>query len=979
MADDAQIALEDAMARDNGFFGGLVSDTILYEWCRTCFHNDQLDAETGLVLVDHSSFAKWFRIAIETCTKFRRYFPAFHFDKLLRVKGLQDSIRVQSHFRGPWLGLDEFFPKEEDEDEFELTSAVRAHGFLLPPMDDAPSDNQDEALFLYEYSTLVAEYQQMTALIITTLLKKWKSDALDHEPTEIFMGHKVLYRLMPSYNKVLKEAYRSHGKIEPPTPLEAFVQAHHDLNARMAAAASSGATTSTPAPAGPTPMYDLFGVNTSLKRLSADARTWPSVTQLATQFYNTAKSSHRAETQRSDLIRRVQTMLNYAFPGYDLKIEAFGSAAIGLGSENSDLDLCITTPHFERNAPYNNMITLARLFQSRQMRKVVPVAHARVPIVKFEDSATGIKVDINCNHVLGVHNSQLIKTYMNIDPRLPRMLYVLKALIKIHGIHDSSRGLLSSYTIVMMAIAFLQSQNILPNLQGQSKDRMTQLRVQLDHDGRGGHDLIDCTFDRDWRRHEGYSGNNHKTLGQLLFEFFEFFARDFNYSDWEVNIRRGGFCTRNGQSLSLHGGSSNGSSSSNGLRLGPLGVPKKTGSRRAEFIVMDPFLRQRNVAGTCRAKNLPHVWAVFDYLYERFAEGDWHGAMKTMRWPRNDSRSNEGRGKQIQANTVSSTTPAPVSRALFMRFIEPAPDPRSETAPAPPSTHFAAAPETMTTTTTTTTTTMMASSLANSSVPAADGANGKPKRNRRRKKKDTHDHAQQEQQQQPQQQQQQLHQPQRIQQSAFAPPPDHYKSTPRRHNPPAAMMIGVMETYRDEDDTRFAHSSPKRSTAPAAPTHAPVPARSASSSSSPASSQHPRQTARRSMAPSPSPPLLRPQSPRKQKQAKQQQQQQQHQRQNQHQHQHHHQHQQQRQHHASPGPSEVREDFIGTITIEEAFTRPPNRQEAPKSRRTNDTTPAVHGQAAHQPKQTARRSIPLKSAAAMATASLGPMNARHRA
>ncbi|KAG0238709.1 Zinc finger, CCHC domain-containing protein [Actinomortierella wolfii] len=602
---------------DPSEFAGLVCDTILYEWARTCEYYNNIDPNTGMVRIEHGQFAKWFRIAIETCAKFRRMFPGHRFDNMLRATGLQDASKVKSHFSEDNVGLYEFFPQSD-----EPTLLALDNKFFIPRMDISSDDNEDERDFLRMYSVVALEsYQQMTALIISTLLKKWKADTLEREPAIVYLGHKVLFRLMPSYNKILREAYHSRGAIIPPTPNDAFAKVLEDKSVTSHTIVSNGTDVleiqNTPK------MYDIFGVNADLKRLSASNVNWQTLTQLATQYYNSVKSSNRAEERRSDLIRRIQNILNKAFPEDALRVEAFGSAAIGLGSENSDLDLCITTPRFNKRAAYNDMRFLRNIFAQNRMRKPMAIANARVPIVKFEDPVTRIKVDINCNHVLGVHNSQLIKTYMQIDPRLPKMLYILKALIKIHGIHDSSQGLLSSYTVVMMAIGFFQSQNILPNLQNQARSNMTDLLVQLDHDGTGGRELVDCTFDRDWRRYEGYGASNTKSLGQLLFEFFELFARDFNYPEWEVNIRLGGLCGRGGVPLSSTGGQENSSVSKKNNR------PR----RRAEFVVMDPFLRQRNVAGTCRTKNLPHVWAVFDYVYEKLSQGDWKGATTPMVWP----------------------------------------------------------------------------------------------------------------------------------------------------------------------------------------------------------------------------------------------------------------------------------------------------------------------------------------------------------
>lgn len=92
------------------------------------------------------------------------------------------------------------------------------------------------------------------------------------------------------------------------------------------------------------------------------------------------------------------------------------------------------------------------------MTKILPILNARVPIVKFVDPLSKINCDVNCNHVLGVHNSELIRCYSMIDPRVKPLVYNVKALVKAHGINDSSQGTLSSYAYVMMILGFLQAQ-----------------------------------------------------------------------------------------------------------------------------------------------------------------------------------------------------------------------------------------------------------------------------------------------------------------------------------------------------------------------------------------------------------------------------------------------------------------------------------------------------------------------------------------
>jgi DNA polymerase sigma len=104
------------------------------------------------------------------------------------------------------------------------------------------------------------------------------------------------------------------------------------------------------------------------------------------------------------------------------------------------------------------MIKVAKVLKSAGMKRVEAILTARVPIVKFVDPQTAINCDINSNHVLGIHNSEMIRCYTLIDDRVKPFIYNLKALVKAHGINDSSKAYLSSYSYVLMAIGFLQAQ-----------------------------------------------------------------------------------------------------------------------------------------------------------------------------------------------------------------------------------------------------------------------------------------------------------------------------------------------------------------------------------------------------------------------------------------------------------------------------------------------------------------------------------------
>jgi len=68
---------------------------------------------------------------------------------------------------------------------------------------------------------------------------------------------------------------------------------------------------------------------------------------------------------------------------------------------------------------------------------------------------TGLEVDFNVNNILGLHNSDLIYMYCQIDQRFHILSLFLKYWSKKVEIIGAAYGLLSSYAFTLMLIAFL--------------------------------------------------------------------------------------------------------------------------------------------------------------------------------------------------------------------------------------------------------------------------------------------------------------------------------------------------------------------------------------------------------------------------------------------------------------------------------------------------------------------------------------------
>ncbi|KAG0250240.1 hypothetical protein BG011_008562 [Mortierella polycephala] len=307
--------------------------------------------------------------------------------------------------------------------------------------------------------------------------------------------------------------------------------------------------------------YDWKGIDFTLALWKVPFEHFEGMEAWVDHWYIQLLPQPESFVHRASLLDRLQLLFTTEFPSKGLQLLPFGSYITGLGNTWSDIDICVfvNPGNFEPYAQHSDVTHLAQFLKKHGMQEVVAIADAKVPIIKFVDPATQIKCDLNVQHPLGIYNSQLIKTYLEIDARLGKLLYLLKYFAKGHGILDGSSGFLCSYAYILMVIVFLQGQRdpILPRLQVKSerpknvneygKPRKTvpnfgeciQNDILAKTFVRQDNKVYDCSFDTRTDLYKSYGLANKKTVAQLLFEFFEFFARRFDYRTMEVSSLHG--------------------------------------------------------------------------------------------------------------------------------------------------------------------------------------------------------------------------------------------------------------------------------------------------------------------------------------------------------------------------------------------------------------------------------------------------------
>ncbi|KAI1365308.1 hypothetical protein F5Y08DRAFT_187140 [Xylaria arbuscula] len=244
------------------------------------------------------------------------------------------------------------------------------------------------------------------------------------------------------------------------------------------------------------------------------------------ELYDRLQPTAAVETKRQKLVQKLEKLLNDTWPGHDIRVHLFGSSGNLLCSDDSDVDICIVTPWKE----LEGVCMLADLLAKHGMEKVVCVASAKVPIVKIWDPELELSCDMNVNNTLALENTRMIKTYVNIDERVRPLAMIMKYWTRRRILNDAAfGGTLSSYTWICMIIAFLQLRQppLLPALHQRPHQKLPR------QDG----EIADFADDIDKLR--GFGEENQSTLGELLFEFFRFFAYEFDYSTNVLSVRLG--------------------------------------------------------------------------------------------------------------------------------------------------------------------------------------------------------------------------------------------------------------------------------------------------------------------------------------------------------------------------------------------------------------------------------------------------------
>ena len=159
-------------------------------------------------------------------------------------------------------------------------------------------------------------------------------------------------------------------------------------------------------------------------------------------LYNQLLPTRESEDRRKKLVGKLEMILRTRWPGQTIIVNVFGSTGNKLGTADSDVDICITTDCKE----LEQVCVLAEFLAGQGMQRVVCISAAKVPIVKIWDPDLRLACDMNVNNPVALENTEMIRSYVEIDERVRPLAMIIKHWTKRRVLNEAGRQFLLEST-----------------------------------------------------------------------------------------------------------------------------------------------------------------------------------------------------------------------------------------------------------------------------------------------------------------------------------------------------------------------------------------------------------------------------------------------------------------------------------------------------------------------------------------------------
>lgn len=180
-------------------------------------------------------------------------------------------------------------------------------------------------------------------------------------------------------------------------------------------------------------------------------------------FYEYIKPREYEHDIRAELFKRINASLQRVHA--DGKTYCFGSYASGMYLPNSDMDLAFVSDQYMRSgiAKFASRPSWMHRLAARLTSDGIAshgstqvIFHARVPLIKFVDKSSGLKVDISFEQYNGVVAIETFERWKEEYPVLPVLVSTIKQFLLMRGLSEVYLGGIGGFTVTCLVVSLLQ-------------------------------------------------------------------------------------------------------------------------------------------------------------------------------------------------------------------------------------------------------------------------------------------------------------------------------------------------------------------------------------------------------------------------------------------------------------------------------------------------------------------------------------------
>ncbi|KAG4421083.1 hypothetical protein IFR04_005726 [Cadophora malorum] len=190
-------------------------------------------------------------------------------------------------------------------------------------------------------------------------------------------------------------------------------------------------------------------------------------------FYEYVRPRDFEQVIRQRLVDDLQTRVKQHFDRDD-EIRPFGSFPAGLFLPTADMDLvCVSSEFLDRGKKIFGQ-GLRGLFRFRDFiqqnglalnRQIEVISGAKVPLIKYVDKLTGLKVDISFENDTGLVANNTFQAWKKQFPAMPILVTLIKHLLAMRGLNEPVNGGIGGFSVTCLVVSLLQH---LPQVQSRS-------------------------------------------------------------------------------------------------------------------------------------------------------------------------------------------------------------------------------------------------------------------------------------------------------------------------------------------------------------------------------------------------------------------------------------------------------------------------------------------------------------------------------